>query len=97
MAALTEMKIKIPDEISVVGNDDIPVSKRLPVPLTTICAPMLELGRKAAEVLIRNIESPERLSIENVVLQAEFVVRKSTRALQPCLNGQYTEHHEAVS
>lgn len=93
MAALIEMKIKIPDEISIVGNDDIPFSKRLPVPLTTIRAPMLELGRKAAEILIRNIESPERLSIENVMLEAEFVVRKSTKALQPCSNGQLMENN----
>ena len=58
MAALSEMKIKIPDEISVVGNDDIPFSRHVPVQLTTIRAPMFELGRKATEILIRNIESP---------------------------------------
>jgi DNA-binding LacI/PurR family transcriptional regulator len=83
MAALTEMKIRIPDEISVVGNDDISFARHIPVPLTTIRAPMLELGRKAAEILIRNIESPEPLSIENVVLDAELVIRKSTKALLP--------------
>jgi DNA-binding LacI/PurR family transcriptional regulator len=55
---------------------------------------MLELGRKAAEILIRNIESPERLSIENVVLEAELVVRKSTRSLQPCPNGQLAENNQ---
>ncbi|MDZ7288361.1 MAG: LacI family transcriptional regulator [candidate division KSB1 bacterium] len=81
MAALLEMKIKIPEEISVVGNDDIPFSRHIPVPLTTIRAPMFELGKKAAEILIRNIESPQPLPIENVVLEAEFVVRKSTKTL----------------
>jgi 5-formaminoimidazole-4-carboxamide-1-beta-D-ribofuranosyl 5'-monophosphate synthetase len=42
---------------------------------------MFELGRKAAEILIRNVESLETLPIENVVLNAELVVRESTRAL----------------
>jgi len=83
MAALGELKIKIPEEISLIGNDDIPFARHIPVPLTTIRAPMLELGRKAAEILIRNIESPEPLTIENVVLDAEFVLRKSIKALLP--------------
>jgi DNA-binding LacI/PurR family transcriptional regulator len=83
MAALIEMKIRIPDEISVVGNDDISFVRHIPVPLTTIRAPMLELGKKAAEILIRNIEATEPLSIENVVLDAELIIRKSTKALLP--------------
>jgi DNA-binding LacI/PurR family transcriptional regulator len=91
MAALTEMKIRIPDEVSVVGNDDIPFSRHIPVPLTTIRAPMFELGRKAAEILIRNIESTQPLKIEHVVLDAEFVVRKSTKALRPASDGGIAE------
>lgn len=91
MSALTEMKIKIPDEISVVGTDDIPFSRHIPVPLTTIRVPMFELGRKAAEILIRNIESTKPLTIEHVVLDAEFVVRKSTKALQPVLASEFSE------
>jgi len=91
MAALTEMNIRVPDEISVVGNDDIPFSRHIPVDLTTIRAPMRELGRKAAEILIKNIESHEPLPIENVVLHAEFLVRESTRALLPFPVGQLTE------
>jgi LacI family transcriptional regulator len=83
MAALTEMNIKVPDEISVVGNDDIPFSRHIPVDLTTIRAPLLELGRKAAEVLIKNIESSKPLPIENIVLRAEFIVRESTKPRVP--------------
>ena len=82
MTALRELAIAVPDEISVVGNDDIPFSRHHPVQLTTVHAPMFELGRKAAEILINNIESSKPLPIENVVLDAEFVIRKSTKALQ---------------
>ena len=83
MAALDEMGIKVPDQISVMGNDDIPFSKNVPVKLTTIRAPIVELGRKAAEILIRQIESPKSLPVENVVFDAQLIVRASTRALQP--------------
>jgi len=82
MSALIEMRIKVPDEISIVGNDDIPFSTHIPVNLTTIRAPLLELGKKAAEVLINNIESPKPLSIENIILDAKFIVRESTIPLR---------------
>jgi DNA-binding LacI/PurR family transcriptional regulator len=97
ISALNEMYIKIPDEISIVGNDDIPFSRYIPVPLTTIRAPMLELGRKATEILIKNIESPGTLPIENVVLDAEFIVRQSTMALQPVYANPMKEKHLALS
>ncbi len=83
MAALNELKIKVPDQISVVGNDDISFSRHNPVQLTTIHAPIFNLGRTAAEILIRNIESSEPLPVENVVLDADFVVRRSTMSLLP--------------
>jgi LacI family transcriptional regulator len=82
MAALNEMNIKIPDEISIVGNDDISFSKYVPVQLTTVHAPMFELGRKAAEILINNIESPKPMPIENIMLDSEFIIRQSTKALR---------------
>ena len=83
MAALNEMNIKVPDEISLVGNDDIPLSRYVPTQLTTVHAPMFELGVKAAEILLNNIESPKPLPIQKVVLDAEFILRESTRALHP--------------
>ncbi len=81
MTALKELNIRVPDEISIVGNDDIYYAKIYPVPLTTIRAPQHEIGKKAAEILIRNIESQKRLPIERIVLETEFIVRESTRIL----------------
>ncbi len=91
MAALNELQISVPDDVSVIGNDDIPFTRHIPMQLTTIHTPMVELGRKAAEILIRNIEAPEPLPVENVVLDAEFIVRKSTRPLQPSPNSRVLE------
>jgi DNA-binding LacI/PurR family transcriptional regulator len=83
MTALKELGIRVPDEISIVGNDDISYARAYPVPLTTIRAPQHEIGKKAAEILIRNIESPTLLPNERVVLETEFIVRQSSKALSP--------------
>jgi len=81
MIAFKKLNIKIPDDISIIGNDDIYYAKIYPVPLTTIRAPIEEIGTKAAEILIRNIESSTLLSPEKIILDAEFVVRESTKVL----------------
>ncbi len=81
MTALKELNIKIPEDISIIGNDDIFYAKIYPVPLTTISAPQHEIGRRAAEILIRNIESPKFIQIERVVLETEFIVRESSKVL----------------
>ena len=81
MMALNELKIKIPDDISIIGNDDIYYAKIYPVPLTTIRAPQNEIGKKAAEILIKNIESSKILPIEKVYLETEFVIRQSSKIL----------------
>lgn len=81
MTALKELNIRVPDDVSIIGNDDISYAKIYPVPLTTIRAPQREIGLKAAEILIRNIESQAQLPIERVVLETEFIIRKSSRIL----------------
>jgi LacI family transcriptional regulator len=81
MMALKELQIRVPEDISIIGNDDIFYAKIYPVPLTTIRAPQEEIGKRAAEILIRNIESTTLLPVERVVLDTEFVVRQSSRVL----------------
>ena len=81
MTALLKLNIRVPDDISIIGNDDIFYAETFPVPLTTIRAPQHEIGKKAAEILIRNIESSVALQPEQIVLETEFIIRKSTKAL----------------
>jgi LacI family transcriptional regulator/LacI family repressor for deo operon, udp, cdd, tsx, nupC, and nupG len=83
MTALKQLNIRVPDDISIVGNDDIYYANIYPVPLTTIRAPQREIGKKAAEILIRNIESSTLLPVERIVLDTEFILRESTRVLNP--------------
>ena len=81
MTALKDLTIRVPDDISIIGNDDIYYAKIFPIPLTTIRAPQQEIGKQAAEILIRNIESNTLLPIERVVLETEFIIRESSKVL----------------
>jgi LacI family transcriptional regulator len=82
MMALKELNINVPSDISIIGNDDIYYAKIYPIPLTTIRAPQHEIGRRAAEILIRNIESSTLLPAEHVVLETKFIIRESTKVLK---------------
>ncbi|MBN1397501.1 MAG: LacI family DNA-binding transcriptional regulator [Bacteroidetes bacterium] len=81
MTVLRELNIRVPEDIAIIGNDDIYYSKIYPIPLTTIRAPQQEIGIKAAEILIRNIESSTIMPIERVILETEFIIRQSSRIL----------------
>lgn len=81
MTALRDLNIKVPKDISIIGNDDIHYAETYSVPLTTIRSPQREIGQKAAEILIRNIESSTLIPIERIILDTELIVRKSTRKI----------------
>jgi len=81
MTALRDLNIKVPKDISIIGNDDIHYAEIYSVPLTTIRSPQREIGQKAAEILIRNIESSTLVPIERIILDTELIIRKSTRKL----------------
>jgi LacI family transcriptional regulator/LacI family repressor for deo operon, udp, cdd, tsx, nupC, and nupG len=77
--ALRELGLRVPDDVSVIGYDDVPVLEYLPVPLTTVRVPKTQMGETAAQLLIRHVESREALPPEKVFLEATLVERASTR------------------
>ena len=83
MEALKDLRIKVPKDISIIGNDDIHCAGIYSMPFTTIKSPQREIGQKAAEILIRNIESPNLIPIERIVLDTELIIRKSTKRINP--------------
>ena len=85
--ALAELGLAVPDDVSVVGFDDIPLLEYLTVPLTTVRVPKFEMGRIATQMLIRHVESKESLPPQKVYLEAELVVRRSTRRLHETEDG----------
>jgi LacI family transcriptional regulator len=81
MHAVTEMGLRIPEDLSVVGYDDIPIASYTIPPLTTVAQPFVEMGQTAAEMLLRHIQNPD-MPIERVVLPTHLVVRQSTAPLK---------------
>lgn len=76
---LTDAGIRVPRRCSVVAYDDV-VAALGSIPLTAIAPPKTEVGRVAAQVLLRQLQSPGR-SAERVELLPELKVRSSTERL----------------
>ncbi|VTU15440.1 HTH-type transcriptional repressor CytR [Variovorax sp. PBL-H6] len=70
--------LRVPQDISITGHNDMPLVDMVDPPLTTIRLPHRELGWRAAEMLFDEIEG-KALSASTVVLRPELVVRESTR------------------
>lgn len=76
---LTSMGIKIPEEVQVIGFDDIAFAKHFTPSLTTISQNRVLLGETAAKMLIQLIESPEDEIDEIIMLPVQLVERDSTK------------------
>lgn len=77
MRECREQKIKIPDEISLMGFDGINVCELLDPPLTTINQPLYEVGKNAFKLISELIEKPTS-KIENIMLTPNLIKRSTT-------------------
>jgi LacI family transcriptional regulator len=75
--AIKEAGLKIPQDIAMVGFDNIPMADYFDPPLTTVGIPSYGLGWTAGERLVRLVQG-ETLEQEGVLLESELVVRKSS-------------------
>ena len=72
--------LRIPEDLSIVGFDDTPISARIWPPLTTVRSPIREVGRAAADLLVkRGAGSSGNQELQS--FQLELVVRESTRTI----------------
>ena len=78
--ALRERGARVPQDISVIGFDDLPLASYFDPPLTTMRQDMFGIGREAARLLIRAVEQPD-LPRHQLRIPAELVVRGSTAAI----------------
>lgn len=80
LQALTMMGgMKVPDDLALIGYDDIDFAAAAVVPLSSVRQPSTLLGRTAMELLLRETEAGEAFEPEQIVFQPELVVRESTR------------------
>jgi DNA-binding LacI/PurR family transcriptional regulator len=78
MHAIQEAGLKIPEDISIVGYDDISSAAYFSPPLTTVRLAKQELGREAGRIILEHIHSSKKYAFQKVSLPAELIVRSST-------------------
>jgi LacI family transcriptional regulator len=76
--ALREAKLRVPDDVSVVGFDDIQSAAYQNPALTTVRQPLREMGRIAAETLLRRIRSASDSHGGETMVEPKLIIRETT-------------------
>ena len=76
LRALREAGLRVPEDVAIVGFDDLPQAARTEPPLTTVRQPVYRLGAIAVDSLLDLIDHPDS-STRRIVLPTELVVRSS--------------------
>lgn len=77
LETIHKWKLKIPEDIAIVGFDDMQWSSSLNPPLTAVRQPAMEIGKRAVELLLQRIKDPGRSSIQ-MTLNTELMKRSSS-------------------
>lgn len=80
LGAMQEFKaagLHIPQDISIVGFDDISFASLSEPALTTVCSPRVEMGRRAFEALLLSVDKPHQLGVE-ITVPTYLIKRDST-------------------
>jgi len=77
MITLRDRGLRIPQDIGIVGFSNEPFSSVVSPSISTIAQPGFEMGQKAAQMLIRQIETKER-DCQTIVLPTELIIRESS-------------------
>ena len=80
LRAAIDSGVRIPDDLSVVGFDDVDLAAIVNPPLTTVRQPRYEVGQAAVEMLIKRARHPEEAA-EHRLFDVKLVERQSCRAL----------------
>lgn len=71
-------KIRIPEEVSVIGMDNLSIADMMYPSLTTIGQPFEVMAEKAVELLLKNIDFPDESIAEDILIQPKLIVRESS-------------------
>ncbi len=76
--AARSLGVAIPDELSVVGYDDLPIARWVGPPLTTVRVPLLAMAEQAVHLVLRLADEPG-LTFSRIDLDTSLIVRSSTK------------------
>jgi len=82
MDAARSRGLRIPEDISILGFDDIPQSQNIRPALTTVRQPLEKMGRVAAQMLLDLLNDPQK-DVSRVELPTELIIRDSCKAPSP--------------
>jgi len=82
MRAFQEAGLRVPEDISIVGFDDISIASFSIPPLTTVRQPLEEMGRIAAQTLLDRI-GDRAPYVEEIAVKPKLIVRRSTAPPRP--------------
>jgi DNA-binding LacI/PurR family transcriptional regulator len=94
ISAFQEAGLHVPNDVSVVGFDDIKMAAYSNPSLTTVRQPLLKMGEISARSLLSQIKNSDEYVAE-ILIEPEFVVRKST-AKAPLQPARFSERLDAV-
>lgn len=80
MHVLLDNGCRVPEDVSLVGINDLTFSEMLRIPLTTLKVPVTRIGEGMAEMLVNQIQNPD-LAPQKRYFDTELVIRKSTAAI----------------
>jgi len=80
LRAIREQGLRVPDDIGLVGFDDVPLAAQTDPPLTTVRQPMREMGALGVQLLIQLIKG-KKVTPTKFTLPTELVLRGSTRQI----------------
>lgn len=78
LRAVRDRRLNVPDDLAITGFDDVPLARFCRPPLTTIRQPVVDMGRAAAELLIRVIEGEGGSFTRSILFPPELIIRAST-------------------
>jgi len=78
MRAIAECRLTVPNDLSVIGLDNIPLGEFLPVALSTISQPIQDMATRTANLLIQRIGSKTRGRPSQTIFPTELLIREST-------------------
>lgn len=73
-------RLNVPDDIAVVGFNDDPLASIIDPQLTTMAQPAVEMGKIAAQQILKKLRNPEFITPETIVLKSRLVLRNSSVA-----------------
>lgn len=79
MRGLIAAKVKVPDQISILGYDDIKFASSAAIPLSSISQPAYQMGVTAADLLLSECEDGENHQHQQIRFQPQLVERESTK------------------